>query len=119
MDSIIMMTPKETADDGGDDSMDGEDVHMRNVACVPSQSLAEEGVAPEEGDEVHFSVVGTVGHVEGEETYVKIKSVNGQDVSSSFGDSEDAQDNGADEDQEDQMGNLEKGAASQDASNGY
>jgi hypothetical protein len=117
MDSIIMMTPKETADDGGD-SMDDSDVHMRNVACVPSQSLAEEGVAPEEGDEVHFSVVGTVGHVEGDETYIKIKSVNGQDVSSAA-DAEDAQDNGADEGQEDEMGNLEKGAASQDASNGY
>ena len=47
---------------------------------VPVNSLEEDGVPPEEGDSVSFSVEGKVQSVEGNEATVSIDSINGEPV---------------------------------------
>lgn len=49
-------------------------------ATIPINSLAEDGVPPEEGDKVSFSVDGTVKSVSGSNATVSIDSVNGEPV---------------------------------------
>lgn len=109
-DSIIMMTPQEMDPD------DDGDMHMQNCCCVPAETVSEEGVPPEEGDEVSFTVDGTVKHVEGNEIYVKISKVNGQDVSDQqeAPSSEDTDDSDTDDD----MQNLQSAAAAHDQGQG-
>lgn len=62
------------------------------TATVPLDLLGEDGVPPEEGDSVSFSVDGTVKSITGESADVDIEAINGQPVKES----------GAQEDQEDQ-----------------
>jgi hypothetical protein len=50
-------------------------------AKVPVNSLAEDGVAPEEGDKVSFSVDATVKSVTGGTATIGIDSINGEPVS--------------------------------------
>jgi hypothetical protein len=47
---------------------------------VPVNSLAEDGVPPEEGDSVQYSVEGTVQSVSGNSATIKIESINGEPV---------------------------------------
>lgn len=49
-------------------------------ATIPVNALAEDGVPPEEGDKVSFSVDGTVKSVSGNNATVSIDSVNGEPV---------------------------------------
>jgi len=51
--------------------------------CLPSQNLAVEGVEPENGDEVEFTVKGKVSRAEGGFTYVTPSMVNGEPVAAS------------------------------------
>lgn len=44
--------------------------------CVPVSALAMEGTAPAEGDEVTYTVRGTVARIEGGEAYIKPMTVN-------------------------------------------
>jgi len=48
---------------------------------VPVNALAEDGVPPEEGDTVQYSVSGTVQSVSGGTATVSIDSINGEPVS--------------------------------------
>ncbi len=50
------------------------------TARVPVNSLAEDGVPPEEGDKVQYSVEGTVQSVTGGTATISIDSVNGEPV---------------------------------------
>ena len=50
---------------------------------VPLDLLAQDGVPPEKGDDVSYSVEGTVQSVDAEDATVKITSVNGQPVAES------------------------------------
>lgn len=47
-----------------------------NEHCVPVSGLAMEGTAPEVGDEVTYTVRGTVARIEGKEAYIKPMTVN-------------------------------------------
>lgn len=51
-----------------------------SIAKVPVNSLAEDGVPPEEGDKVQCSVEGTVQSVSGGTATVSIDSVNGEPI---------------------------------------
>ena len=51
------------------------------TARVPVNSLAEDGVAPEEGDKIQCSVEGTVQSISGGTATVTIDSINGEPVS--------------------------------------
>jgi hypothetical protein len=53
------------------------------VCKVPLDLLAADGVPPQQGDSVDYSVTGTVQSVDAEDATVKIESVNGQPVSES------------------------------------
>lgn len=48
----------------------------KNEHCVPVSALAMEGTAPEVGDEVTYTVRGTVARIEGAEAYIKPMTVN-------------------------------------------
>lgn len=61
---------------------------------VPLDLLAQDGVPPEQGDSVSYSVEGTVQSVDAEDATVKITSVNGEPVAESASD-EAAEDQGA------------------------
>jgi hypothetical protein len=59
----------------------GVDPTSGNYICkVPVNSLAEDGVPPEQGDSVQYSVSGTVQSVSGPTATVKIDSINGEPV---------------------------------------
>jgi hypothetical protein len=47
---------------------------------VPTSSISESGVAPEQGDQVEYSVSGTVQSVSGNQATVKIDAINGEPV---------------------------------------
>lgn len=47
---------------------------------VPVNSLEEDGVPPQEGDKVEYSVSGTVESVDGDDATVSIDSINGEPV---------------------------------------
>jgi hypothetical protein len=53
------------------------------ICKVPLDLLAQDGVPPEEGDNVSYSVEGTVQSVDAEDATVKITSVNGEPVDES------------------------------------
>jgi hypothetical protein len=53
------------------------------ICKVPLDLLAQDGVPPEKGDQVSYSVDGTVQSVDAEDAVVKITSVNGQPVAES------------------------------------
>ena len=53
------------------------------VCRVPLDLLSEDGVPPQEGDSVDYSVTGTVQSVDAENAEIKIESVNGQPVDES------------------------------------
>jgi hypothetical protein len=61
---------------------------------VPLDLLAQDGVPPEQGDSVSYSVEGTVQSTDAEDATVKITSVNGEPVDESASD-EAAEDQGA------------------------
>jgi hypothetical protein len=50
------------------------------TATVPVNSLAQDGVPPEEGDKVSAQIEGTVKSVDGSEATVSIDSINGEPV---------------------------------------
>jgi hypothetical protein len=56
------------------------------VCKVPLDLLSEDGVPPQEGDSVDYSVSGTVQSVDAEDATIKIESVNGQPVDESAAD---------------------------------
>jgi hypothetical protein len=64
------------------------------TAKIPLDLLAQDGVPPEEGDTVSFSVDATVQSVDAEYATVKITAVNGEPVAESAAD-ETAEDQGA------------------------
>jgi hypothetical protein len=51
------------------------------ICKVPLDLLSEDGVPPQQGDSVDYSVTGTVQSVDAEDASIKIESVNGQPVS--------------------------------------
>jgi hypothetical protein len=53
------------------------------VCKVPLDLLSEDGVPPQEGDSVDYSVTGTVQSVDAEDATIKIESVNGEPVDES------------------------------------
>jgi hypothetical protein len=53
------------------------------ICKVPLDLLAQDGVPPEKGDQVSYSVDGTVQSTDEEDATVKITSVNGQPVAES------------------------------------
>ena len=67
------------------------------TAKIPLDLLAQDGVPPEQGDTVSFSVDATVSSVDAEDATVKITSVNGEPVAESAADetAEDQGDQGA------------------------
>lgn len=64
------------------------------ICKVPLDLLAQDGVPPEQGDSVSYSVEGTVQSVDAEDATVKITSINGEPVAESASD-ETAEDQGA------------------------
>lgn len=64
------------------------------TAKIPLDLLAQDGVPPEQGDSVDFSVSATVQSVDAEDATVSITSVNGEPVAESPSD-EAAEDSGA------------------------
>lgn len=54
-------------------------------ATVPLDLLSEDGVPPQEGDSVSFSVDGTVKSVTGESADISIDAINGEPVKESAG----------------------------------
>ena len=52
-------------------------------ATVPLDLLGEDGVPPEEGDDVSFSVDGTVKSIDGENATIDITAINGEPVKES------------------------------------
>jgi hypothetical protein len=63
------------------------------TAKIPLDLLAQDGVPPEQGDDVSFSVEATVKSVDAEDATVSIQSVNGEPVNESPSD-EAAEDQG-------------------------
>jgi hypothetical protein len=53
------------------------------ICKVPLDLLAQDGVPPEQGDDVSYSVEGTVKSVDAEDATVSITSVNGEPVAES------------------------------------
>lgn len=68
------------------------------TADVPVNSLAEDGVPPEEGDSVQFSCEGKVQSVQGSNATISIDSINGEPVSEEAGES--PQEEGSEEGQQ-------------------
>ncbi len=60
---------------------DEEADHSSVIVHVPVQDLAQGGTPPDEGDEVEFSVKGTIRYVEGEIACLSVTEINGQPVS--------------------------------------
>ena len=79
------------------------------ICKVPLDLLAQDGVPPEQGDDVSYSVEGTVQSVDAEDATVKITSVNGEPVDESASDE-------ASEDQGDQGGPPQPGGQAGGAS---
>lgn len=79
------------------------------ICKVPLDLLAQDGVPPEQGDDVSYSVEGTVQTVDAEDATVKITSVNGEPVDESASDE-------ASEDQGDQGGPPQPGGQAGGAS---
>ena len=80
--------------------------------CLPSQNLAVEGVEPEVGDEVEFTVKGKVSRAEGGNTYVTPSEVNGSPVAAP------KQEVKQEPQAEDEMKSLEEGAKKKDEEEG-
>ena len=76
-----------------------------STATIPLDLLAQDGVPPEEGDDVSFSVDATVKSVSGSNAVVSIQAVNGEPVSGGDDDSAGPDD----EDQGDQGGPPQPG----------
>jgi hypothetical protein len=57
------------------------------TATVPVNSLAQDGVPPEEGDKISAQIEGTVKSVDGNEATVSIDSINGEPVAEEAGES--------------------------------
>lgn len=72
------------------------------TAKIPLDLLSQDGVPPEQGDSVDFSVSATVSSVDAEDATVKITAVNGEPVDESASDE-------ASEDQGDQGGPPQPG----------
>ena len=83
-----------------------------STATIPLDLLAQDGVPPEEGDDVSFSVDATVKSVSGSNAVVSIQSVNGEPVSGGDDDSAGPDD----EDQGDQGGPPQPGGQAGGAS---
>lgn len=66
-----MITPNPAAASGGASSQ------MGGETCLPGELLAVDGVSPAEGDDVEFSVKGTVTRTEGGNVYVQPTAING------------------------------------------
>ena len=123
------MVGKPKKDDGMDadgdydgDTEGGEGEEKDHLACVPVNTLEEDGVAPEPGDKVTFTVDGKVEHVEGSKAYVSIEKVNGQDTETGEEEGEEKEPGEEDEesgDEDDTMDQLENAAKRQDKSRGF
>jgi hypothetical protein len=123
---LVIMVGKPKKDDGMDDMGEGQegdkDETGDHLACVPVNTLEEDGVAPEPGDKVTFTVDGKVEHVEGDKAYVSIEKVNGQDTETSEEEGEEKEPGEEDEengDEGDTMDQLENAAKRQDKSRGF
>ena len=49
-------------------------------ACVPIDQISIDGVPPQKGDKVNFSIGGTVEDINGSDALVKIEDINGEAV---------------------------------------
>jgi hypothetical protein len=67
------------------------------TAKIPLDLLAQDGVPPEQGDSVDFSVSATVKSVDAEDATVSITAVNGEPVNESASDEAAEDDGGADD----------------------
>jgi hypothetical protein len=67
-----------------------------STATIPIDLLAQDGVPPEEGDDVSFSVDATVKSVSGDNATVSIQAVNGEPVNGGGGDDESGEDDTGD-----------------------
>jgi hypothetical protein len=54
-----------------------------STCTVPIDSLEQDGTPPEEGDDVSFSVDGTVQSIDGDNATIKIEAINGEPTSGS------------------------------------
>jgi hypothetical protein len=85
---------------------------------VPLDVLSEDGVPPEQGDNVSYQVDGTVQSVDEENATIKIDAVNGQPITDESASDEAAEDSGGGPPGEStaDMGARLKGAAAQSGS---
>jgi hypothetical protein len=121
---VIMVGKKK---DGMDEDMEGdqggdEGESSDHLACVPVNTLEEDGVAPEPGDKVSFTVDGKVEHVEGSKAYVTIEKVNGQDAVTGEEEGEEKEPGEEDEeggDEDETMDQLQNAAARRDKERGF
>jgi hypothetical protein len=67
-----------------------------STATIPIDLLAQDGVPPEECDDVSFSVDATVKSVSGDNATVSIQAVNGEPVNGGGGDDESGEDDTGD-----------------------
>lgn len=87
MAALIGISPSDPA--GNDDSGNKASV------AVPLDLLSEDGVPPEQGDSVSFSVDGTVSSVDAENATVDVKAVNGKPLTDESASEESAEDPGS------------------------
>jgi hypothetical protein len=50
---------------------------MKNELCIAKDAIASDSPAPEQGDQVSFTVEGTVSRIEGDKIYVEAATANG------------------------------------------
>jgi hypothetical protein len=67
-----------------------------STATIPIDLLSQDGVPPEQGDSVSFSVDATVKSVSGDNATVSIQAVNGEPVNGGGGDDESGEDDSGD-----------------------
>ena len=65
---------------GNDDGYGGGGGEDEIQVCLPVDNIKEDGIEPQEGDEVEVNVSGTVTKVEGGIAWIKPEKVNGEPV---------------------------------------
>jgi hypothetical protein len=83
--------------------------------CVPVENITEDGVPPQEGDDVELSVKGTVSKVEGDLAWITPSEVNGQPVEAGEGSPKEEANEGNEPDEQ----GLESAMQARDKEMGY
>lgn len=104
--ATIMSTPADNPTPQGDSQIQ---------VCVPIENIVEDGVPPQEGDEVSLSVEGTVSKVEGDIAWITPSKINGQPVEAGEGSPQEAQN----ESNEPNEASMEQAMQSRDKELGY